>query len=242
MAGYRLRSASAEDVAYPLQDKLALRWSNPVSGVVDGGIFVWTDNGRPMVIGKCFLNEAKEAWGEAIHSVSPNAMVMSLGDRDVWKPASAGVTFIPVDGPTLSSTSAGRLTQLRAIARRLEIVGIWGEKEASDWALRMLTAPVHRYHSESESIQEGAIFAFTQGGTNPEAVVIVEAVATKQDVQWQVAVTRLTQYGIRAKLGDRVIAEFARNESPNISEPFYRGWHWFRRYPFPKTSLAENER
>src|SRR5690348_13654123 len=61
MAAYRLRSASADDVTYPLQDKLALRWSNPVSGVVDGGIFVWTDNGRPMVIGKCFLNEAKEA-------------------------------------------------------------------------------------------------------------------------------------------------------------------------------------
>lgn len=237
MSAYRLCSASAPELTYPLQEKLALRWTNPVSGVVDGGIFVWADQGRPMAIGKCFLNEAKEAWGEAIHSVSPNPMVMSRGEREVWKPAAAGVQFLTVGGPrTLADSTSGRLTQLRGLARQLEVVGIWGEKEASEWSLRMLTAPVHRYQSERESILEGAIFAFTQGGTNPEAIAIVEASQDEKGVRWQLAVTRLTQYGIRAKLGERAIADLPRNETPHIDEPFYRGWHWFRRYPFAKTA------
>jgi hypothetical protein len=193
-----------------------------------------------MVVGKCFLNEAKEAWGEALHSVSPNAMVMSVEARQVWKPAEAGLHFLTVSGPAaLADTASGRLTQLRALARQLEVVGIWGEKEASDWSLRLLTAPVYRYQSERESIRDGAIFAFTQGGTNPEAIGIVEAVDTEQGLRWQVAVTRLTQYGIRAKLGDRTIADLPRNEAPQIDAPFYRGWHWFRRYPFVKTSHDE---
>jgi hypothetical protein len=147
---------------------------------------------------------------------------------------------LTVSGPAaLADTASGRLTQLRALARQLEVVGIWGEKEASDWSLRLLTAPVYRYRSERESIRDGAIFAFTQGGTNPEAIGIVEAIETEQGLRWQVAVTRLTQYGIRAKLGDRTIADLPRNETPRLDEPFYRGWHWFRRYPFVKTSHDE---
>ncbi len=242
MAAYRIQSADGAESIYPLQDNLALRWSNPVSGVVDGGIFIWTDGRRPMAIGKCFLNEVQEAWGEVIHSVSPAPLVMTQGDREVWKPSGPGLSFHPLDGaPKPSSSAAARLTQMRSLMRRIEVVGIWGEREPTDWALRMLTTPVHRYHSEPDKILDAAVFAFTQGGTNPEAIGLVELIDSDAAPRWQVAVTRLTHYGVRAKLDDKVIADLPLNKMPAVDEPFYRGWHWFRRYPFPKQATTQAE-
>ncbi len=241
MARYRLSAAGSMKIQYPLHDQLALRWSNPVSGVVDGGIFVWSGGGRPMAIGKCFLNEVQEAWGEVIHSVAGSPLVMTQGDREIWKPAGPGITFHAIDGPAKPAASAGgRLTQMRTLMRRIEVIGIWGEKEPSEWSLRMLTTPVHRYQSEPDNVVDGAVFGFTQGGTNPEAIGLIELISTDAGPKWQVAVTRLTHYGVRAKLDDQVIADLPRTESPAISEPFFRGWHWFRRYPFPKSGAAKD--
>jgi hypothetical protein len=242
MAKYRVHAAGEDKIVYPLEENLVLRWSNPVSGVVDGGIFVWTDGRRPIVIGKCFLNERQEAWGEAIQSVAPAPFVMTLDGREVWKPTGPGIEFHPLDGAAKPAASAGgRLAQMRTLARRIEVVGIWGEKESSQWALRMLTAPVHRYQSEPDQILDGAVFAFTQGGTNPEAIALVELIQGDPGPRWQVAVARLTQYGVRASLDGKPIADFPRNERPAISEPYYRGWHWFTRYPFPKSEAAAED-
>jgi hypothetical protein len=209
---------------------------------VDGGIYVWTRGGRPAAIGKCFLNEVQEAWGEVIHSVASTPLVMTLDDREVWQPAGPGITFHPLDGPAKpAATAAGRLTQLRTLMRRVEVIGIWGEKEPSEWSLRMLTAPIHRYQSEADGVLDGAVFAFTQGGTNPEAIGVIEHFASDAGPKWQVAVARLTQYGVKARLDGQIIADLPRNERPEISENFYRGWHWFRRYPFPKPDAAKEE-
>jgi hypothetical protein len=242
MARYTVHAAGEEKIVYPLEKELALRWSNPVSGVVDGGIFVWTDGRRPMVIGKCFLNEVREAWGEAIQSVASGPLVMNYDGREIWKPATAGVSFHPISGPAKPAATAGaRLSQMRSLLRRVEVIGIWGEKESSEWSLRMLTTPVHRYASPPDRIVDGAVFAFTQGGTNPEAVALIELAETDDGPRWQVAVTRLTHYAVRARLDGEVIADLPRIENPAIGEPFYHGWHWFLRYPFPKAESEASE-
>jgi hypothetical protein len=241
MERYRIFPAGLPERPYTLQEELALRWSNPVSGVVDGGIFVWTDGKRPVVFAKAFINETKLAWGEAVQSVAPGPLVMTLDDREVWTPAGAGVTFHPLDAKNRpAAAAAARLGQMRTLLRQIEAVGIWGEKESSEWSLRLLTTPIHRYASEEEGIVDGAVFALTQG-TNPEAIALIEAVKKEDALQWQVAVTRLSQYGSRAKLGELVLADLPRNEKPAIDESYYRGWHWFTRYPFPKSDAANTQ-
>ena len=95
----RLRSADSPQTKFPLHEKLALRWSNPVSGVVDGGVFIWTDGRRPVVIGKAFLKEkggpqeTPSSWCEALESVTSLPFVMQADGRDVWKPATPGIRF-----------------------------------------------------------------------------------------------------------------------------------------------------
>ncbi len=239
LARYRIVEPGRAGDAIALSPSLGLRWSNPVSGVVDGGIFFWTDGRRPVVAAKCFINERQEAWGEALQSLAPGPLVMALNDKEVWKPAAPGVTFHPVKNPPQpATTEGGRLVQMRSLARRLEVIGIWGEKEPSEWSLRLLTTPAHRYASEPDEIVDGAIFVFTQGGTNPEAIALVELIGKEQARTWQVAVTRLTSFAVQARFDGELIADLPRNKSPQIDETFYHSWHWFSRYPFARDEAA----
>ena len=233
---YQLRAAGDPKQVFSLQKKLALRWSNPVSGVVDGGVFVWTDGKRPVVIAKCYINERKVAWGEVLQSVAPWPISMSLEDQQIWNPPGPGVIFHAFEGkqPKPAASDAARLTQMRGLARRLKVTGIWGEDESSEWELRMLTTPVFRYKSDAEDITDAAVFAFTQGGTNPEAIAIVELLESDGMSTWRIAATRLTKYGIRADLEGKLIADLPRIEKFSPNAPTYYGWHYFARYPFPK--------
>ncbi len=242
MERLRLRATDSSQTKFPLHEKLALRWSNPVSGVVDGGVFIWTDGRRPVVIGKAFLKEkggppdTPSSWCEALQSVTSIPLVMQADGRDVWKPASPGVRFLDLnenEGQPAENDNA-RLTQMRALARKIQVVGNWGEVP-TDWQLRTLTTPLFRYASEPDGIVDGAVFAYTQGGTNPEAISLIEAMAAdaKSKPHWRIAVTRLTAYGIRASFNDKPIADLAHLKSPPMDATFHVLSHPFSKYPFP---------
>ena len=57
MQQYQIRDAAGK--VLPLHESMGLRWTNPVSGVVDGGVFVWTDGECPVVVAKCYVNESQ---------------------------------------------------------------------------------------------------------------------------------------------------------------------------------------
>ena len=217
-----------------------MRWNNPVSGVVEGTVFVWTSDDGPMAIAKCHINEPKAAWGEAIHSLAPEPIAMTFRKLPLWAPAEAGLKYFDVpNAPAPAVNERARLLQMRAIVRRFRVVGNWGESDPSDWQLRLLSEPLYRYKSAQRGVDDGAIFAFTQG-TNPEAIAVVEAVRTDAGTHWQAAVTRLTKYGIRARFDDRLVADLPRVDVPPRDSTHYHGWHPFARYPFgpePKSPI-----
>lgn len=248
MERLRLRAADSPQTKFPLHEKLALRWSNPVSGVVDGGVYIWTDGRRPVVIGKAFLRERGGAvetpasWCEALESVTSLPFVMQSEGRDVWKPASPGIRFHDLgetDGLPSDNDNA-RLTQMRGLARKIQVIGNWGTPP-TDWQLRTLTTPLFRYASEPDGIADGAVFAYTQGGTNPEAIALIEAVAetSKSKRHWRIAVTRLTAYGVRASFNDIEIANLEHLQKPPMNATFYVLSHPFTQYPFPLTETSK---
>ncbi len=250
MERIRLRSADSPQTKFPLHEKLALRWSNPVSGVVDGGVFIWTDGRRPVVIGKAFLRETggpaetPSSWSEAIESVTSVPFVMQADGRDVWKPASPGVRYHDLgetEGQPSDNESA-RLTQMRGLARKIQVIGNWGQPP-TDWQLRTLTTPLFRYASEPDGIVDGAVFAYTQGGTNPEAIALIEAMATeaKSKPHWRIAVTRLTSYGVRASFNDNLIAEYGHLKNAPLDATFYGRSNPFPQYPFPQAETTAKE-
>ncbi len=243
----RLRVQDAKSpTPYPLHDKLALRWSNPVSGVVDGGVFVWTNGQRPVVIGKIFVNERSATWCEALQSVTSDAavpLVMHSDNRIVWQPNGPGIRFLDLDESAgkPSDNESARLTQMRVIARKIQVIGNWGTPP-SDWQLRILTTPLYRYASEPDKVLDGAIFAYTQGGTNPEGISLIEAVTReKAESHWRIAVTRLTSFGVKATFNDQVIADLPRLTASPSDALFFGRSHQFGDYPFPITEPAKEK-
>ncbi len=106
--------------------------------------------------------------------------------------------------------------------------------------MRTLTTPLFRYASEPDGIVDGAVFAYTQGGTNPEAISLIEAVASGANSKphWRLAVTRLTSYGVRASFNDIKLSEFGHLKNAPIDATFYGRSHPFPNYPFAETKAS----
>ena len=81
--------------------------------------------------------------------------------------------------------------------------------------LRLLPKPIYRYDLAAvkdihPDLVDGAMFAFVQG-TDPEAVLMVEAVRRGDRTLWQYAFARATGWPVEAKLGPSVVWR-----SPNL--------------------------
>ncbi len=137
-----------------------LRFTNPVSGVVDGGLFVWqVDGGRPVAVAQLFIAPGTDdLWIHEFQSLTPGSDVASLGavsaslgmmtfayeDHVVWSPKSAGLEFKTVAGVSPPAKSAGaRLTQMRQIVRRFSVTDDFEGADGDE--LRLMTTPLVRY-------------------------------------------------------------------------------------------------
>lgn len=130
---------------------------------------------------------------------------------------------------------------MRTLARRIEAIVNWGVPP-SDWQPRILTTPLFRYASEPDKIIARATFAFTQGGTNPEGISLIEAIAGKNgEARWRSVVTRLTAYGVKATLNETVIADLPRLQTPVNDAAFFVRSYEFGAHLFPVTELVKSK-
>ena len=237
LARYEIRGDSGQNGLFQFGENTVLRWSNPVSGVIDGTVFVWTVDGRPEIVAKCFINSKAPAWSQAVQSLSSIPFTMRLNGQAVWKPSRAGIRLRPVPrAPTPAKSKNFRLAQMRTMAREFHVTDTWkqfGLVEVTPWELRLLPRPLVRYESPDRDILDGALFAFVQG-TNPEAILLVEARTEESGDSWQYAFARLTIYALDGGINGNTVWSVPRI-SPQQSdhrETFFRGWHVFSEYPF----------
>jgi len=237
----RMVPTRQSDTPCKLHSEPIFKWSNPVSGA-EGAVFVWTSDGRPIAITKNHLNSRKSFYSETTNSVSDNLPRMIEGDLVSWEPSEPGVKFEIIDqlGPP-ATTASQRLAQMRRVLREFRIVDNWGQMPASssapDLELRIMPTPLFRYSSESNKIIDGALFAFAQG-TNPEAIVLIEAIETADGrLVWRAACSRMTIFPVRAWYKERLVFEAERIERINGLNPkgstIYR-FEPLNPFPFPK--------
>ncbi|MCG8649194.1 MAG: hypothetical protein MI861_05140, partial [Pirellulales bacterium] len=101
-----------------------------------------------------------------------------------------------------------RLAQMRGLARRFKASyppGI-GDGQGS---FRLLAQPVYRYNSKSHNIIDGAVFTFVMG-TDPELILVIEAVESGKGQQWRFAAAPLTNLPMRLDYQDTRVWECPR--------------------------------
>jgi hypothetical protein len=186
-----------------LEQKSILRWSNPLTGAY-GEAFLWTNRTRPRVIASVYQYYSPARYlAVEFQSLAPDGLIAKRGAQEVWKTPTPGVEFKALStAPRPADTQAKRLAQMRTLAREFEIRFTTpdGEKE---W-LRLMTQPNYRYECAEEKILDGAVFIFAQG-TNPEAVLLIEARQMDEGDQWHFALARQTGYQLDALRDEKVV-------------------------------------
>jgi len=172
-----------------LEEKPIFHWASDNDW--SGDVFVWMAKGRPQVVG-CVLSSPGKLERPMIHefhtlSTEPlTAAEMAAGYR--WAPK-GGIEFKKLDGAP-SATAAGRLPQMRALARDLHV---FMQAVDGKWELRLLPQPLMRYQPADGDVIDGAIFSWVwTRGTDPEVLVAVECHRTAQGLEWRYAPMRFT--------------------------------------------------
>lgn len=165
-------------------------------------------------------------------SLADHPLELRSGGKTLWSPREAGLRFAPVpNAPPPAVEPRQRLTQMRQIARRFQVIDRWGLKDPSDWELRLLPTPLYRYASTEADVTDGALFGYVLT-TSPEAALLLEAYRDGDRLAWRYGVSRCTRFEVRFSLDDQSIAEFPRLESWPAHEVYFHDPIPMPDYPF----------
>ena len=198
-----LTQDDAETVAKSL---IVLRWANNTRGSEDGATVLYLHQGRPIAANCVFPWEEK-----IIHELSAigrgNIVARLKGNSNIlWRPQKSGVDFVNVPGaPEPDATPASRLRQMKALSEQFKVTMVgWNPGDKQQEELRLLPRPLYRYESMPGDLIDGAVFAFVSG-TDPEALLMLEAITVENKPTWQYGLVRRTSAGLEARHLDAAI-------------------------------------
>lgn len=180
----------AEIVAEPV-----FRWQNlSRANGQSGAMFVWNDDGRPVVIGGVFSNpeNKRRIIMHEFHALGPDRLFPVFRDsQSKWLPG-AGVTLNPLpESPNVEDTAAKRTLQMRTIARNFSANTT--DAEGQRWELRLLPRPLYRYDKPQGNVIDGALLAFvSDAGTDPEIILVLEARREDDRTAWHYRTVRMS--------------------------------------------------
>ena len=175
-----------------------LKTSSPVLGQLHGGVFLWTDRGRPEVIAHIYKWYSPHKYlGVAFHSLGREPPSAERAGELAWSPDRGGVELKPVpDAPPPADSAPARLRQMRALAEEFSANHTYPGGITRE--LRLLTKPLYRYANPQGDILDGVLFAFALG-TDPEVFLILEAHRDERGRPgWQYGLSRDTVVAARA--------------------------------------------
>lgn len=188
-------------------------------GNEDGSLWVFEHDGFPVAMVELFARSKSSRWGHTMLAVSSDNLTGKVGDQR-WTPASGnGVLFKPL--PKAGKPGAkprSRTIQMRQHARQFTVQpGVSVPNDVIKY--RLLPQPVHRY--KGHDVEDGAVFAFVRGESNPEALLFVQS----KDEKWEFGFLRCSSDPLVAKLDKR---EVWRPQQVGLGTPNGSFWVTYR--------------
>jgi hypothetical protein len=211
---YQLRKSS--DHTTVLKPIVVMRWPNSLRGSADGATVIWIGDGRPEVVGAIYPWEGK-LFVHEFDSLSRGKIEATSDDELVWSPDEAGLKFrTSADWPEPARSRSARLRQMKSLVREFQATLLgWNSDDSQREELRMMPRALYRYDIDSpKEVSDGALFAFATG-TDPETILVLEAVRTPDKPQWQYAFVRRTSGKLQARFRGQVVWEVDRFPKKN---------------------------
>jgi hypothetical protein len=233
IAEYSLAVESAPNKQLELRKEPIFDWSNPVrQGVQQGVVFLWLRDGRPAAFGCIFSEPEGRLKGRKVihefHALDRDKLLVSRpsGALNEWKPQAGLERKELPDAGTPAATAGARLVQMRRLAQEFTGHVIGGEGRR--WDLRLLPAPLYRYPSAETGVIDGALFTLvSEAGTDPEALLVIEARKQGDKLRWEYACGRFTDGSVYVQRKDKEVWSLVRSETNTfLHDPL----HLYRSY------------
>jgi hypothetical protein len=179
-------------IPVPLVREPLHRWNDPTGDISDGSLWAWRSSGRPIAVMTIEWHSIQpETWSFEFISLS-TGLVEATDRRLQWTPRQAGLRFREIpNAPPPAGGEAQRLWQMKDLLKRFSADEFWNVSR-QEYALRLLPRPIDRYSDEESGLIDGAIYVFAKG-TNPEALIVIEARRDKGGaMSWSYAPQTLT--------------------------------------------------
>ena len=191
-AGYEFFLDEARQQKLGMVEKPVMRWTAEGNS---GAVWVWTRQGRAEVIGclGAFVNGAGKLEGfHEFHSLTMKPLQkVEIGTVRTWESGKPGVEpklLANAEGP--AATDKLRLIQMRNLAR--EFTGQMRSGQQTH-LLRLTPTPLYRFQSTNPDVLDGALFSYLwDNGTDPEVLLLLEALKTADGPRWHFAPVRFT--------------------------------------------------
>jgi hypothetical protein len=204
------------EAAEPARALVVMRWANNARGSEDGTTALFVHEGRPLAVA-CFY-----PWeGQLGHDFSATCRQRIVARRDgtvIWQPQEPGIKFAEIpDAPPPAKGPAQRLRQMKSLAEQFSSTMLGWKADSTDREeLRLLPRPLYRYEPTSGPLVDGAMFAFVMG-TDPESLLLIEAVKQGDAAQWQYAFVRRTSGELEGRHRGKVVWQAER--FPDTHDP-----------------------
>ncbi|HVX15998.1 MAG TPA: hypothetical protein VHC22_32740 [Pirellulales bacterium] len=232
---HRLKVLCPNDPRKPLAliDQPLLAFGDSTRATSQGSLWAWSERGtnrtRPVVFLELYqIGGFEGQWFHAVSLAAQPIIALDAPGAPRWQPETTDFHLLRLeDAPEPAANDAGRLRQMRDIARRFTAHEFW-HPDNSRHELRVLPQPVHRYSAPDEKVKDGAVFAIVHG-TNPEAVVLIEILdrsvggGSAGAECWQYAVLRSSDAEGHVELDGKEVSAWDRavHTSNGVREPYH---------------------
>ena len=234
-ASYELSVGSKRNEPLKLEPNMLLKYSNPVrTGDQHGGVFLWTQAGRPAAVASIWSSIPNNATERSLAieflslTTSPirSKHAPRQGKRGPvpdWEVKAAGIARKPIaDAPLPAKTEALRLVQMRRLAEEFQ-ASISSSPLETAQPLRLQTKPLFRYSSADSGVTDGALFAYVLG-TDPELFLLIEALRGDADERWLFAAARFTNRPLSLRRGEAEVWSCDVAKTYDGSQPYFIYW------------------
>jgi hypothetical protein len=206
-----------------LVEKPLLRYDAPAGIEVDGTLWLWTRDEKPVATVCVFLGRPPAArWTYELSSLSNRPLRVTGRPGWRWQPKEQERNWLDLTGD-VPDTPVARLSQMRSLAREFD----GSEKvEGESAPLRLMPQPVYRYAHADSGVIDGALFALAYG-TNPEVLIQIEA--RRNDAgndRWLASFGRVGGGETTVRHGEKIMwhVEEIRWFAHDPQTPYYSAW------------------
>jgi hypothetical protein len=200
-----------------------VRYTDPPRGIQDATLWAWGERGRPFAtlkVERWSNRRPANRWNFGIVSLATGRVEVEFSDGLVWQSRKPGWDPQPImDAPPPAASAAGRLIQMKELARRFSVT-IHSVHNPNPLQLRLMPTPIDRYGNATAEVVDGALFALSFG-TNPTVLLALEGGAIAESKAfWRFGFARQGSGEMIARLDDKEVWTQPFALEPDASETY----------------------